>query len=223
MPLAKNKKILVYFFLFLLFGTINNKNIQIFEIFKIKKIEVVGLTEKENIEILKSLEVLKTYNLFFLNRIHLNELMENYNHVEQYYIFKEYPSSLNIKLKRTKFLAYISKDNKNFYVGNNRKLIIAKAGPKNLPVIYGDLKINEFFRLKKIIEKSNFKFDEIKNLFLFPSGRWNIETNSGILIKLPKLEIIKSLNLYKDLLKEKKFENMRIIDLRQFNQVIING
>ncbi len=223
MPLAKNKKILAYFFLFLLFVTINNKNIQIFEIFKIKKIEVVGLTEEENMEILKKLEVLKVYNLFFLNRVHLDELMEKYNHVEQYYIFKEYPSSLNVKLKRTKFLAYISKDNKNFYVGNNRKLIIAKAGVKNLPVIYGNLKINEFFRLKKIIDKSNFKFDEIKNLFFFPSGRWNIETNSGILIKLPKLEIIKSLNLYKDLLKEKKFENMRIIDLRQFNQVIING
>ncbi len=223
MPLAKNKKILAYFFLFLLFVTINNKNIQIFEIFKIKKIEVVGLTEEENMEILKKLEVLKVNNLFFLNRVHLDELMEKYNHVEQYYIFKEYPSSLNVKLKRTKFLAYISKDNKNFYVGNNRKLIIAKAGVKNLPVIYGNLKINEFFRLKKIIDKSNFKFDEIKNLFFFPSGRWNIETNSGILIKLPKLEIIKSLNLYKDLLKEKKFENMRIIDLRQFNQVIING
>ena len=223
MPLAKNKKILAYFFLFLLFVTINNKNIQIFEIFKIKKIEVVGLTEEENMEILKKLEVLKVNNLFFLNRVHLDELMEKYNHVEQYYIFKEYPSSLNVKLKRTKFLAYISKDNKNFYVGNNRKLIIAKAGVKNLPVIYGNLKINEFFRLKKIIDKSNFKFDEIKNLFFFPSGRWNIETNSGILIKLPKLEIIKSLNLYKDLFKEKKFENMRIIDLRQLNQVIING
>ncbi|MBD1135031.1 cell division protein FtsQ [Pelagibacterales bacterium SAG-MED47] len=223
MPLAKNKKILAYFFLLLLFGTINNKNIQIFEIFKIKKIEVVGLTEKENAEISKSFEVLKVYNLFFLNRIHLDELMEKYNHIEQYYIFKEYPSSLNVKLKRTKFLAYMSKDNKNFYVGNNRKLIIAKAEVKNLPVIYGDLKINEFFRLKKIIDKSNFKFYEIKNLFLFPSGRWDIETNSGILIKLPKLEIVKSLNLYKDLLKKKKLENMRIIDFRQFNQVIING
>ena len=33
---------------------------------------------------------------------------------------------------------------------------------------------------------SKFELSEIKNLYFFKSGRWDIETNSGILIKLPK-------------------------------------
>ena len=49
--------------------------------------------------------------------------------------------------------------------------------------------ILNFFELKKIIDNSNFKFKEIKNLFFFPSGRWDIETHNGVLIKLPKNNI----------------------------------
>ena len=35
----------------------------------------------------------------------------------------------------------------------------------------------------------NFEFNEIKNLFYFKSGRWDIETHSGLKIKLPKNNI----------------------------------
>ena len=70
---------------------------------------------------------------------------------------------------------------------------------------------------------TNFKFEEIKNLIFFTSGRWDIETHSGVLIKLPKLKIKKSLNLYVEISKKGGVGNYKIIDFRQNNQVIING
>jgi cell division protein FtsQ len=223
MPIKKSKKILLYFFLFLTIGTLNNKHANNFEFPKIDQISVSGLTELENLEILKSLEVYKIYNLFFLNKIKIKELLDTNNHLEEFFIYKKYPSSLIIKLKKTKFLAYTNVDNKLYYIGSNSKLIRVKNKSKELPYIYGDLDINKFFRLRKILSKTSFRFEEIKNLFFFPSGRWDIETHSGILIKLPKLKIKESLNLYFELMKEGGVENYKLIDFRQNNQVIING
>ena len=45
--LQKSKKILIYFFLFLLIGTFNNKNINNFNDLKINSIYVSGLSEKK--------------------------------------------------------------------------------------------------------------------------------------------------------------------------------
>ena len=34
--------------------------------------------------------------------------------------------------------------------------------------------------IEKKIDETNFNFDEIKNLLYFKSGRWDIETYSGL-------------------------------------------
>ena len=65
---------------------------------------------------------------------------------------------------------------------------------KDIPFIFGDFRIENFFQLKKAITKSNFDFNKIKNLFFFKSGRWDIETYSGVLIKLPSEKFEKSFN-----------------------------
>ena len=223
MLLKKNKKILLYLFLFLLFGTFNNKNLNNFEIPKINNIKVSGMNNQENFEILDSLKNFKIYSLFFLNKSKIEELLNSYNYIEEFFVFKEYPSSLNIRLKKTIFLAYVKKDGKIFYLGSNRKLIKTKNHNYQLPYIYGNFDVEEFFNLKEIIEKSKLEFDEIKNLFFFPSKRWDIQTDSGVLIKLPKFKLKESLDLYIDLLKKEEFTNTKIIDLRQSDQVIING
>ena len=60
-------------------------------------------------------------------------------------------------------------------------------------------------------------------MYFFKSGRWDIETNEGLLIKLPKENLKKKLKFLIIFL-EKDFENkIDKIDLRQYNQVIING
>ena len=60
-------------------------------------------------------------------------------------------------------------------------------------------------------------------MYFFPSGRWDIETNLGIMIKLPPDKLKESLDLSLKIMKDKNFNDIKIIDLRQSNQVIING
>ena len=78
------------------------------------------------------------------------------------------------------------------------------------------------FELKKAIDQTNFKYDEIKRLFFFKSGRWDIETKKGLLIKLPKNEIQNSLKLVISFLSNSLENDVSLIDLRQNNQIIVN-
>ena len=223
MPNQKSKRILLYIFIFLLIGTINNKDFKNLQFPKIDQINVTGLSNEKNIKISESLEPLKIYNLFFLDRFKIDTVVGSNNFIEELTVFKKYPSSLNIKLKETNLLAYINKDGKNLYLGSNGKLIESVNKVEEAPYIFGDFKIKDFFKLKDIIDRSNFKYDEIKNLFFFPSNRWDIENHSGIVIKLSSSRLEENLKLSLQILEDMSQKKIKIIDLRQKNQVIING
>ena len=108
-------------------------------------------------------------------------------------------------------------------IGSNGRLIKTKDKIKDLPHIFGNFENKDFFKLKNIIDKSDLDFEKIDNLYFFPSGRWDIETNFGIMIKLPSENLKESLELSLEIIKDKKFDNIKIIDLRQNNQVIVDG
>ena len=108
-------------------------------------------------------------------------------------------------------------------MGSNGKLIKTLEAKENIPFIFGEFQIDNFFKLRTALEKNNFDYNEIKNLFYFKSGRWDLETNSGIIIKLSKENIDKNLKFLISFLREYKDKEVFKIDLRQKNQVIING
>ena len=218
----KSKKILLFLFLFIFIGTINNKNLVHKNFFKINEILIFGLDEEKKKKKIENLNFLKLNNLFYLNKVEIINVISANNIVESFSIFKRYPSSLDITIIETKFLAQLKKDGKNFYLGSNGKLIKAETIRQDIPFIFGEFKIDDFFQLKEVIDNSEFNFNEIKNLFSYKSGRWDMETNSGILLKLTKYDIKRSINLFLDLLESDKFNNINEIDLRQRNQIIIN-
>ena len=219
MPQQINKKILVYFFLFIIFGSLNNKNLAKLKFPNIEKIKIEGL-EIENKEFLKSLDLFKMNTLFHLDKLKVRELLNSNNLIEEYVISKRYPSSLEIKIIETELLALLNRKGKSFYIGSNGKLIEAEDMVKNLPYIFGDPNIDKFLSLKRMIDSSKLDYNDVENLFFFPSGRWDIETSSGVLIKLPIENIEKSLELSLNLLDYKKFDNIKSIDTRPKNQVI---
>ena len=94
---------------------------------------------------------------------------------------------------------------------------------KDLPNIFGKYDKDSFFNLLKSINNSKFGLKNIKNLYFFKSKRWDIETNSGTLIRLPKYDLEKSLNLSLEIMESSQFNKISILDLRQKNQVIIDG
>ncbi len=219
MPQQISKKILVYFFLFIIFGSLNNKNLAKLKFPNIEKIKIEGL-EVENKEFQKSLDLFKMETLFNLDKLKVRELFNSNNLIEEYVISKRYPSSLEIKIIETELLALLNKRGKSFYIGSNGKLIETEDVEKNLPYIFGDPNIEKFLSLKKMIDSSKLDYNDIENLFFFPSGRWDIETSSGVLIKLPIKNIEKSLELSLNLLDYKQFDNIKSIDARPRNQVI---
>ncbi len=218
----KSKKILVYIILFLTIGTLNHKNFTDNSLKETININVSGLDEKNNFILKNNLNFLNSSSLFFLNKNQMIETIRSNNLVENFSVFKIYPSTLNIKLSQTKFLAQTQKDNETFLLGSNGKFIKINNFKKDLPFIFGNFDNKNFFQLKKAIDETEFNYNEIKNLFYFKSGRWDIETKSGLLIKLPRDEIKKSLNLFVSFnaqIENKKYNNF---DLRQINQIIVD-
>ena len=218
----RNKKILLLFFLFLLIGTLNNKNLEFNNFGKINEIIVTGLEENYNIELMKELNFLKLENLFFLDKKEIKKILNKNNYIEEYFVIKKYPSTLNIKIDKAVFLAQIKKDNINYLLGSNGKLVRSYDKENKVPMIFGEVNYKYFFYFKNIIEESDFDYNKIKNLFFYKSGRWDIETDNGILIRLPKENLKKSLNFALEIMNKNQFKKIIKIDLRQKNQVIIN-
>jgi len=222
MQQRKSKKILIYIFLLILVGSINNINLNDLKLHNINDINIIGLDDKSKSILLKKIKNLNLNNIFSINSIDLINEIELNNMVEKFLIFKRYPSSLYIKIKKTKFLAKINKSGQIFYLGSNGKLIKNDFSNNQLPYIFGNPNIIEFFSIKEIIDKSKISYAEIKNLYFFPSKRWDLELRNNTIIKLPNNNTNLALNLALEFLNDNKFEDNKIIDARIENQIILN-
>ena len=216
-----NKKIIFYISLLIILGTFNNKNLKNFDLPKINMIDIKGIEFSDN-EFLKITNLIKLNNLLSIQKTQIKEILNSNNFIEEYELFKRYPSSIEIKVKKTNFLASTNINGKNYLVGSNGKFINTKDHSKNLPFVFGNFEIEKFLEFKSIIFQTEFKYNNIKNFYYFPSGRWDIEMISGVLIKLPILGIKESLNLSIELLDDIEFSNIKILDIRQKNQIVTN-
>ena len=222
MPQRKSKKILIYFFLFICLGTLSHKDFYENNLIRLNQIIITGLDEKNNNDLVNRLDYVRLNNLFFLEKTKIIEIINTNPLIEKYSVFVNYPSTLNIKIEKTKFLAKVNKDGKSFFLGSNGKLMESFQIRNDLPSIYGDFNNENFFNLKKIIDESDINYEQIKNLFFFKTGRWDIETHEGLLIKLPKNRVEKSIKLLIDFLDQNKEKKLNLVDLRQYNQIVIN-
>jgi len=216
-----NKKIIFYISLVIILGTFNNKNLKNFDLPKINMVNIEGIEFNDN-EYLKITNLIKLDNLLSIQKSQIKEILNSNNLIEEYEVFKRYPSSIEIKIEKTNFLASTNVNGKNYIVGSNGKFINTKEYSQNLPFIFGNFETEKFLEFKKIILQTDFKYNNIKNFYYFPSGRWDIEMISGVLIKLPISGIKQSLKLSIDLLDNIEFSNIKILDIRQKNQIVIN-
>ena len=222
MPLSKDKKILIYLFLLIFFGSTNNKYFINTNFFEIKNLRLVGLDGEEKNNLLLKFEKIKKKNIFFLEKKELIKILNSNNSIESFLINKNYPSDINIEIKKTTFLANIKILDETFFVGSNKKLIKSLLDDPNLPTVYGSPSLNDFFSIYEKILKSSIKPKDIKKLYFFPSRRWDLELKDSTLIKLPINNSIKSLNNYFKIKDLPQFSNVKIFDMRITNQIIIN-
>ena len=222
MHLRKSKKSIIYFFLLIMFGSINNINLRNIEINKIKSINVDGFENEDTIIITEKISDLKLDNIFFLDSKKIKKILDSNPLVDKYDVFKNYPSSIKIYIVKTKFLAKINIDGNIFIIGSNGKLSDNYLGSDELPFIFGKPNVDEFLEFKKIFDKSKFEYEQVKNLYYFPSKRWDIEFKNSKILKLPEKSVDISLDYLFEFLNDKKFSNIKIVDARIKNQIILN-
>lgn len=224
--LIDKKKYLLYLSIFFLLSTINSQSLINLKLFKIKDIEV--LEDKSNInnsvkEIIEdNLTIFKNQNIFLLDKNQIVKKISDNNWISNFSIQKKYPSKLIVNLKKTEPIAKIIVDNEIFYVGSNFKLIKSKIQFNDLPNIFGKPKINEFKKLITNLNLSSLSYKDISDIYYLKSGRWNLKIQDDVIIKLPRDNILESLNLVKKILDNKNITSKNTIDLTIKNQIIVD-
>ena len=218
----KKNKIIIYLLVLFILSTTTGKFIenQTSYFYRINQINIEGLSKIDKLKIFNELKNLIYKNIFLIKKEEINEVFKKYNIIEEYNIKKIYPSTINISVKPTKFVARLS-NNDELLVGANGKLIEDKENSDLLPYIFGNFNSSDFLVFQENIVKSKFIITEFKTLYFFSSNRWDILTNNDILIKLPQNKFLESLNLAYKIISSNKFKNKNVIDLRVNNHLII--
>ena len=218
----KSNKIIFYFFLFLIVSSINNFDLNNIKLAKIKNINVSGLDYEDKKKFLKEIKSLELKNIFSFDTLELKKIFAENTLIENYKIFRIYPSTLAIEIQKTKFLAKINNNNKIYLVGSNGKLSNANISKIKLPFIFGNPDIQNFLKFKKIIDDSKISYNQIKNIYYFQSKRWDLELENNVLLKLPKENIKTSLDNSFEFINFNNILKNKIIDTRIENQIIAN-
>ena len=217
----KKNKILTYLILLIILSTTSGKFVENQNSYssKINQINIEGLSNANNSKIYNELNNLFYKNILLVGREELQRVIGKYNIIQEYNIKKIYPSTININIKPTQFVARLSSNDQ--LVGINGKLIEDKENNDILPYIFGEFNSQDFLDFKKNIAQSKFTFEKFKTLYFFPSNRWDILTNDDILIKLSQDNISESLNLAYKIISSNDFKNKNLVDLRMDNHLII--
>jgi cell division septal protein FtsQ len=216
-----NKKIIVYLFLFTILASVNNFKYINLQLFKIDLINISGLNDAENSNLYEKITNYKKKNIFFIDNLEISKKINSNDLVEKFWVFKEYPSTININLIKTNFLGIAKINNIDYLIGSNGKLIKKKNDQViDLPFIFGSIDANDFLILREILDKSNFDASKIENFYYFKSNRWDIKTKKGLIIRLPSEINFNLLNTVNQIIEDENFKNIKTLDLRQTNQII---
>ena len=160
----KKKKLFIYLLLLFLLTTINNLPLRNSEHLKleISQTKVFGLNSENNIKISEEFNrLISQKNLFFIDKNYFTNVLEKNSLVHSFKVKKIYPNTIEVKIKKTKFLAVTNYNGKKFFIGSNGKLINYEFSNKNLPYVFGKINVEDFIKLTKIIAKSKFNLELI--------------------------------------------------------------
>ena len=219
LKIDKKLKIFTLFFIFLLLTSLHNFNFLVkFEnkFLNIININVYGADNNLNNIIKNELNILNGKNLLFLSKKKIQLEINDLKFIKSLEVKKIYPSSLMINYEQTKYLAKHQLNNQLYLINENGFLINEEIVNfnKNIPYFFGNFERKDFLKLKNILIKSNFKFDNIESIYIFPSMRWDLKLKNNITLKLPYNNIEKSLILADQLIKKFSDKKNYVIDLR---------
>ena len=227
LPLISKYKLYLYLFFLIFLSSIFNfkffENYQ--DKFSLKNIHINGVSYKEKINIEEELYKLKNTNIFKINEDKVLKKLAKFNFIEDIYVKKIIPSSININLSKTSILGKTFVSGEEFYIGKNGKLINSnQIFEKNkTPTVFGEFEVKEFLNLYNVLNNHQLKIDDIDYYYYFKNGRWDLVFSNGLILKLPSKNKKNSIKIYKKLLDNGNLINTKIVDLRVINQITITN
>ena len=215
----KKKYIFFYLITFLILSSIHNSNFKSNNFFSIKKIDVVGLNKSKNLLLENKLVDFIGYNIFTLEKESF-KFINSINFIKNYNIKKIYPNKLIVYLEPAKAISIVNHLDKLVILGNNGKIIDLDNIPINVPKVTGTSDIKKVFQTLKMIDKSNFNIENIKNIEFFQSERVDIELINKKKIRFPINYTVDNFNFALKLLDDDRYSKSKILDLRIPNKVI---
>ena len=127
----KKRRILIYLLLLFILSTVNIKLNESQNIYssKVNQINIEGLSKVDNTKIHNALDNLFYKNILLVDKEEIQKVMSKYNIIEEYNIKKIYPSTIDINIKPTNFVARLSSSDQ--LVGANGKLIRDSKNSEN--------------------------------------------------------------------------------------------
>lgn len=215
----KKKKIYFYiFFLILLSTPLNLKyNSFIKEIFKIKNIKVFP-----NELVFEEVYNLFNQNIFKLNNSNLKNFLNKYTHLKSIEIKKIYPDTLEVLITKSSPIAIIDNQITFTYLGDNGKVFKDNIEYNSIPILKGELDIDDAIVVLNLLDKSLYKLEDIKEIIFFPTKRINIILNDDKILKFPIYIDLKYINKTYDFLQSIK-TGKQVIDFRILGKIILKN
>lgn len=201
--------------------TFQNKKINDLNFLNINKIEILGISNTEKNQFKTRLEYLYDQNIFKIKKNEILDLLSTEKILESINIKKNYPTKLIANFKKTEFIAITKVNNLDYYIGSNKNLILTSNKKTKLPRINDSTNYSDLLKLKKIIDQSNLNFGSIEEITYFKSGRYDLLMANGLIIKLPINNLESSIKFLEKIIFRNEFNNLKIIDLRLNNQLIV--
>ena len=226
--LIDNKKIRILFYFFFIFflSTINFFKIETNKtqsIFLVNNIEILGTKKINKNELLQNLKLFYDQNILLIRKNDIQKIIEKYELIKEFNIKKVYPDKLKIEIYESEIVGFVIKNKKKYFLTDHKKLLLTddfNLITGTLPFIYGQNTEKYFSTFYNMLNKKNFNLKLIKNYYFFESQRWDIELKNGLIIKFPIYELEKAIEISQELIKNKNFNTLSVIDLRIKGKVI---
>ena len=192
-------------------------------LFKIQNIEIKNnfLIKKSEIE--AKLNNIHNKNIFFIKRLDIEKPLKEIAFLEKIEVKKKYPNTVIVKIFETKPVAILYK-NKTKYLLDSSSNLISFEGNMNyneLPSVFGEEAENNFIDFFDQLKKNQFPNKQIKNLYYFQIGRWDLQLLDNKIIKFPHNNTDEAIIKSVELLDREDFKNYDIIDLRIDDKIIV--
>ena len=188
--------------------------------FEIKKITLNGRS-KSNLDSIKNIvnsSLEKNKNIINYDVGNIRNSLKEINWINKIFIRKVFPNKINIYIEEHKEFAIFNKNEKNFLLSQEGKIIHEIRNPKvyKLINIEGKFATQNIDEIKKFLSNNTELEEQISKIIVHSNNRLDVIINN-VLFKLPNKNTKKAasqINRFRNL------KNLKMVDLRFFEKKI---